>query len=666
MRKQLLKSFLFVVLFWWTATTLWFSVTNPDVNLQALRRLAAFAPWLPLTVPKSASALNALSMQLQILHYWSLPMLGLTGLLSLTGAGLSMLFSWGRLKARAAREQAGAGGWRGLRITLGEIPRPQELPTVEADLEVESTPDPVLAQQLRDMAPGYRKLVQDVIKILAAHPEAYTGAGHGVSLLEHSVGVLEAALRRCSSETDPLLPIAAVAHDLGKITAFEPDGEGGWLRVKWHDKETARILATLPSWWSLEPGERQALLLAIKYDHSSGRMPFFPDSIRARALALQSALAGADRAVTAVEKENVLANHTLPELAVEAMMRALPILPLHVAGSAPPKGVKAAGWKKAGILYLLEHQCRERAMATLDEEVAAALGGNYRPQHKLARFTEELLKGLHQQGLLITEFNGGKVPPDEAMWVIISGTKEFKSVIALRITPEMALKLPEADTAYDITVTGSLKPRAPGELAATDVNLAGLLKKKKAPAAEAPEPPAAPADPPAGTAPQDEMSNEGVVLHYPGEIPAILAPVEPDPGPVWRSQEDLPPSTGSGASPAEVAEPREPTEALRGEPDALPPPESAVAPESVEAQAEPPASATGTRNERAKPRSATPVAEGTSGPAAGHAQKTPKAAPPKAPAKPEAPGNKTAGGFDFSAMLKTPKKRPVPREQSTD
>ncbi len=488
MRKTLLHSYLVVVFFWWGLALTWFSLANPNVNRQALARLAHFAPWLHLAVPKQASALNALAMQLTVLKYWSIPILGLTVLFGLLGAALSAGLAGYLVKKREAREKAGSKGWRNLRITLGEIPKPEELPRLEADLLVEEGQETEGIQKaLQDQPKGYRQLIQEILEVLAAHPEAYTGAGHGVSLLEHSLGVLENALREFTPDTDPLVPIAAIAHDLGKITAFQKNEDGEWTRVKWHDKETARILAMLPGWWSLDPVDREVLLLAVKYDHSSGNMPFFEDGIRARAIKLQIALAKADRTVTASEKEAVLANLSLPEMALEAFLRVLPTLPLHVAGHAPPKNVKAAGWKKDGILYLLEHQCRERVMAALDPETAAALGGNYRPQHKLARFTEELMKGLHEKGWLIQEFNGGKVPPDEAMWIIMSGTKEFKSVLALRIVPELADKLPETDTAYTITVTGSLKPSVPGEMSAASVDLSSLLRKpKKQPAVEEP------------------------------------------------------------------------------------------------------------------------------------------------------------------------------------
>lgn len=63
MRKLLLKSFLTVVFFWWTAAFLVFSVADPATNLQVLHHLQHLVPFLHLKLPAQASALDVLHLQ---------------------------------------------------------------------------------------------------------------------------------------------------------------------------------------------------------------------------------------------------------------------------------------------------------------------------------------------------------------------------------------------------------------------------------------------------------------------------------------------------------------------------------------------------------------------------------------------------------------------------
>lgn len=497
MRKLLLKSFLMVVTFWWIAAFLVFSLADPGTNLAVLERLQSLAPFLTLNLPRQASALDALHLQFLALKYWTLPVLGLSALVAGMGVGLAALYTRFRIQQRHLREEPANRYWRDLGITLGELPIPPVLPseeTVLSGLPAEETnapaPDesPATLNRLQALPAVHRELIDQIIGVLAAHPEAYVGPGHKTSLLEHSLNVLEVSLSRKESETEPLLPVAAIAHDLGKITAFEKQEDGSFKRVRWHDKESARILATLDGWWKLPEIERKSLLLALRYDHSSGNIPFLGKGVRERTLSLQNLLETSDRVATAEEKKVVLADLPLPDMVFEAFLKALPTFPLHVAGFAPAKNVKAAGWKKGDVLYLLENQCRERVLQVMDPDINAALGGLYRAQNTIAPFSQALFQALESRALLIREYNGQVVKAEEPMWNILSGTKEFKSVIMIRITEAMRLKLPETDTTYDITVTGSLRSSPPGEMAVASLDMAGLLRKPKKPRppAEAP------------------------------------------------------------------------------------------------------------------------------------------------------------------------------------
>lgn len=563
MRKLLLKSFITVVLFWWTVAFLFFSVSDPETNLQVLHRLQHLAPFLHLKLPAHASALDALRLQLVALKYWTVPVLGLTALLGGLGVGLAALYTQFRIRERRLREKPSNQHWRDLGITLGELPLPAILPSENAVLdgtpteeggeEPSSEESPALLRRLALLPAVHRELIDQIIGVLAAHPDAYVGPGHKTTLLEHSLNVLETSLSREESETEPLLPVAAIAHDMGKITSFQRQKDGSWKRVGWHDKESARILATLEAWWRLPDLERKSLSLALRYDHSSGDIPFIGGGVRERALALQNLLETSDRAATAEEKKVVLEDLPLPDIVFEAFLKALPTFPLHVAGFAPAKNVKAAGWKKGGVLYLLEHQCRDRVLQTMDPDINAALGGLYRAQHTVAPFTQALLHALEARALLIREHGGQTVKVDEAMWTIQSGTKEFKSVMMIRITDEMKLKLPDTDTTYDITVTGSLRGSPPGEMAVASLDMAGLLRKPRKPR----------------PAPSDEKEGEAVSFKSGYKVPSDKQP----------EKEDVPVSPEEDGALSAKAEDSPP------EPEAIPPDTALTS--DVAAQAEP-------------------------------------------------------------------------------
>lgn len=575
MQKHLLRSFLIVVWFWWVVAFLVFSISDPGINLAALERLHTLFPFLAIRVPAHADALNALSIQIRILKGWSLPVLGLTAAWALVGAGLALGWAWGLRQKRIRREQSGQNGWRGVSVTLGVLPPLASLPRIEADLcvdepekaaeqasEIAEAEGESLQTTLTRLPQVNQDLIQEIIEVLAAHPEAYVGPGHQGTLLEHSLHVLETTLLRKEAAEEPLLPIAAIAHDLGKIVTFQKSAEGEWTRTGWHDKASARILAALPSWWKLNPEERLALDFAIRYDHSSRDMPFpRKDQIRRRALQIQGLLSQADREATAAEKQAVLIDLPLPDLAFQAFMDVLPTLPLHVAGHAPAKGVKAAGWKQGEFLFLLENQCRERSMAMMSPEIAAALGGAFRPQHKLAPFTDHLLDGLAEQQLLVTEWEQQTVPANNALWNLKSGTKEFKGVLIIRITDEMRLRLPETDTTYILTVLGPLRePSLPGEMGvASTLDLKGLLRTSKKKPAESSE--GAKTKPSGGyrlpSEPTPEPSDSNMPVSTDLQAPSSAVSPEPEPEPEPEQTPAELPATESASS-APAAPPEEP------------------------------------------------------------------------------------------------------------
>ena len=349
------------------------------------------------------------------------------------------------------------GEFRGMDLTITSMPTPDPVKF-----------KPVKAQLAGSVPRHHLPLIRQLLGYLQANPDAYCGDGHGTTLLEHHLGVMDQAFEY--EGADPLLPLAAAAHDIGKtISHAKQDGE--WVRLSPHDKEGARLLPKFPAWWELPENERAILLLAVKYEHSPSKMPrTYPgltDKGLRRASTLLQQLREIDGLTTRTEKSKVLESLDVEELAIDAFLRVIPLVPYQVKGLA--KGVKAAGFRVGDRLYLSEPMIREAALTKLGQGVAEALGGGYRAPGKTGQFTQILLKALHGRGWLVTEAEGvpdgsetsktWTLPADQALWRVRSGIIEFRGMIAVEL-PEEHHGLYPRETAYEVTVIGPLRSSA--------------------------------------------------------------------------------------------------------------------------------------------------------------------------------------------------------------
>lgn len=486
MRSKLLKSFIYVFGFWWTVFAVWWSLSDPAKNYESLARLHNLLPFLPLSVPQGpVSVLDAWGMQKQVLIFWSIPLLALTAVIGSIGAGVVWLITWKEFKDRDEREVP-SGKFRGASVTLGVLSAPK--PTKRDILELGAADEEAFACMTKDE----KAVLVDILGIISAHPAAYSGSGIGVSLLEHTVRVVEEAL---SSKNRPgLSAIVAAAHETGKISAYTKDSQGEWQRVKNHDREAARHLSTLDSWWALPNDVRLAVLFAVKYKQSPALLPEIDDSPHIYKLAKDLLYRAAETTekVTSVAKARVLEKQELPAVALKGFLDALPTLPFQ---DGLPKGVKAVGWKVGTRLFLLEIKLRETIMQKLDPDVRGALEGAFKDRNKLATFTQEFLKALDSKGWLVKEHGGTKLEAKDALWVILAGKFDYKGVIIIDVPKEYSTVLPSKDSLYEITIKGALFP-PPASQGVTNADLTdlGLFKKPGAPrpaAAVAPTPAAA-------------------------------------------------------------------------------------------------------------------------------------------------------------------------------
>lgn len=425
-----------ITLFWYVVGVLVIALGDPGMAETAYRKLAQY-PWIPEL--KLGGLFTAASVQWHLLLYWTLPML----LLWASAIALSFLVTLGFLgiskQARTGR-LAPTGSYYDVKVphySLGALAMPTTPALTGAPVALPGSRQKGAAKvnlhgHLLDavnMLTGPEKqLCEELLQLLYAAPDHYAGQGHGVGLLEHTLNVVTEAATKCTPEFRLPL-IAALAHDVGKLITFKPDGKGGWKRQGYHTREGARILATLPGFQLLPEVHRNGLMLAIKYDHAPNKMPQLRGDRDASMLAMRiiTALSQADRTATAGEKERNLVKLKPEDLLWQDFvdfLREAPVVQRGKKGAAnqvnnPPD---------SPYVYIYEAPWRDAAIPRMPAEVAAALDLTRRDPGKLAKYTRILAERLRKEGLLVDTHDGQTVSENNPLWDIQSGTGE-KAVV---------------------------------------------------------------------------------------------------------------------------------------------------------------------------------------------------------------------------------------------
>jgi hypothetical protein len=455
MRPTLLKSFLFALIFWFVVTTLWWSLQRPEVNLSALAQLKAFMPFLPFDVPEDASILSSISVQRQVFTYWTIPVLFCVLLSGLAGYSVLWLKARGLHQEREGRE-TGKGTFRGVTLTLGDLPVPNVFPRDSVDLS-----GPENAALIAPLTGLEVTLLEDILGTISAHSaDAYAGEGVSSTLEEHVSAITYQALQ--GKKRAGLSALVAAGHELGKITAYKKNPDGSWTAHKRQDVEGARILATLESWYALPALERNAVMMAVKYHSTPKFLPEPEGDVAVHRLA-KELLNTSDETVAQVvvqEKQKTLdtvlstSTKSLSDIIFDAFLESLPSLSFQNRGL--PKGVAAVAWKMGTRIYMLEIKLRETVTAKIPLEVRGALTPNPRDRSRLQPFTVELLKALESRGWLVKTINDVTLDAKDALWNVKAGKLDFKGVIVIDIPAEYLQQLPSGDSMYDIAVTGAL------------------------------------------------------------------------------------------------------------------------------------------------------------------------------------------------------------------
>jgi hypothetical protein len=277
MKNPLLSSFMIVTLFWYMV-------------------LAIFSPVLLHEIP--VYALKGLGIVL-VGVFW----------------GVLALVVWlAVLRTNKQHDLKSGDRRRGLVISLGNFPRgappPARVPCGKIFLPVTYS---AWFSAYQAAYPAHAGLMQAVMEIYLARavlPASPVPGGHGgATLKQHSLNVLATILNMAPSwrydghknkkgqivfplidatfrfdATDPLIPIAGFAHDIGKITCYRERQDGLVEEVRpYHDTEGGKILITLDEFWALPKADRDALNLALSFYHHINSLPLWADD-RTRAL----------------------------------------------------------------------------------------------------------------------------------------------------------------------------------------------------------------------------------------------------------------------------------------------------------------------------------------------------------------------------------------------
>lgn len=400
--------------------------------------------------------------------------------------GVSIWFSVNMLRKDGALARNSGYSVRGARVTIGEPPvatQPARKEPSDSVLEKRfpwwrsySKAHPMHADAFR--------AVLGVMSVEPRLPASPVPGGHGgATLIQHSFNVVDTMMEMAPKWSyrghknkrgeisfplldntkieyrfpsgDPIIQLAAFAHDIGKVTCYrlEPDGRVREVRRN-HDIEGAKLMRALPEVMALPWKDRMALLTSCEFYHHIGSLPYSP-WIDDRARALVELLIAADIAtgqreggviVGEYEDADVIlaqsqdsekrsddgVGEILPNKSAEAPQSSRPspanagehgtALDLAYSVLLEPGRVNGANaatrvaWKHGEWLYISDAKLRAAVAAATGDS-----GYNMLPHRgNMHAFTLELMAQLAAAGFLLQEHKGRKFSEKRALYTTAS------------------------------------------------------------------------------------------------------------------------------------------------------------------------------------------------------------------------------------------------------
>lgn len=442
-RYKLLPSTVVVLVTWWLGLTVYDVLNDPVYYITYLN---------PLISSSIATA-----------AWWGLGLL--------IGSSATLLYLWHRREV--IRGRLGAGALRSYKCSIGPVPTQVSPPKSQDNLppletfdwpDDDNPPSAEIKQWLsaaKSASPAHHELMIGILKVLARYekaPATHIKGGHGGrSLIQHSLLTGQVALGvartweyhgKKNSKTgkleiplvnphyvfdrlDPLIPLIAVAHDIGKIAMYQWDDEendvirgkdGNVIIVrKDHDTPGAQMLARMNETWNLPDEDRRILLTVVGHYHKPQMVPLDSQrrAVSDREHALMELLIKCDGIAGKVESgeyrpdvikgfaELAAQIHSedeteAPPYSPEQLWQAFLAL-VSEPGVVSGKDVfssRAIGQKSNGLVFLKEAELRLALLARL------GLSGTHRYGDGRYKLTQDLMETLEKRGLLYREHNG--------------------------------------------------------------------------------------------------------------------------------------------------------------------------------------------------------------------------------------------------------------------
>lgn len=357
------------------------------------------------------------------------------------------------LERSLAQMKLQGGTFNGIRSSIGPVPilaPPAKRVKAKECLPVESTRVKQWIEANKTTNPDYVNLFMAVWQTLSAHkthPASHRKGGHGGrTLAEHCMAVADTALelaptwsydgvyikrlgkspkliiaKRDASYVfdplDPIIPVLALAHDLGKIEAYklQPDGtiitsETGTQQDDagvMHDRLGSRILARISEFWELPPNDTRALSRVISHYHHPSDFPVDKDglSIDDRVTALMEFLILADKTTgqresgisAAIANEDTISETEAEEIYVALVACLTEQGRINGTGDRETDRAFKIGQKHGGVVYMREEPLLAAMCKKLGVSVELGRG-------RLV-LLNRILNVLQEKSLLVTLHN---------------------------------------------------------------------------------------------------------------------------------------------------------------------------------------------------------------------------------------------------------------------
>lgn len=231
-------------------------------------------------------------------------------------------------------------------------------------------------------------------------------------------------------KSDELVPIIALAHDLGKIKTFKQKGDGTWYTAREdHDSLSAQMLMRIPEFWKLPRRERRITLLVVSTYHRDAELRRHVEHVgyEDRIFALLQLLIVADKAAGMLEEgkksseEQEVAEKDEEEDWRPKVWTAFTQL-INQANRIAPKhnqyriGQKSVVGKDKPMIILNEMSVRKELERMLPKEclryAQTRVGGD------VNGLTALLLETLDKHGVLVKQWGGFVTAPTSAIWQV--------------------------------------------------------------------------------------------------------------------------------------------------------------------------------------------------------------------------------------------------------